>query len=71
MAMYNQPDVYITDTVSGAQSITQASSSVGLLIGRTRNGKVNESHTIKPPDLFVNLTAITHFLLSAEHLHHV
>lgn len=54
MAMYNQPDVYITDTVSGAQSITQASSSVGLLIGRTRNGKVNEAQKVGSWTEFIN-----------------
>lgn len=46
MAMYNAPGVYIKDLTSGAQSITQASSSVGLLIGRTRSGKINEAQKI-------------------------
>ena len=35
---YNAPDVYIQDVVSGSQSISQASSSVGILIGVTRSG---------------------------------
>ena len=43
MAMYNAPGVYIEDKTSGAQSITQASSSVGLLIGKTRSGKIGEA----------------------------
>ena len=35
---YNAPGVYVQDIVSGSQSITQASSSVGILIGVTRSG---------------------------------
>ena len=46
MAMYNAPGVYIKDVASGAQSITQASSSVGLLIGKTRNGLINVAQKI-------------------------
>lgn len=38
MAIYKAPDVYVQDVVSGSQSITQASSSVGILIGVTRSG---------------------------------
>ena len=36
--MYNAPGVYVQDIVSGSQSITQASSSKGILIGVTRSG---------------------------------
>lgn len=46
MAQYNAPGVYIKDMTSGAQSITQASSSVGLLIGKTRNGKIGEAQKV-------------------------
>lgn len=38
MASYKAPGVYVQDVVSGSQSITQASSSVGILIGVTRSG---------------------------------
>ena len=39
--MYNAPGVYVQDIVSGSQSITQASSSKGVMIGVTRNGDLN------------------------------
>ena len=39
--MFKTPGVYVQDVVSGSQSITQASSSVGILFGKTRSGKVN------------------------------
>ena len=32
MATYNSPGVYIQDIKSGSQSITQASSSIGVLL---------------------------------------
>lgn len=38
MANYKTPGVYVQDVVSGSQSISQASSSVGILIGVTRSG---------------------------------
>lgn len=41
MPSYNAPGVYIHDVVSGIQSITLASSSVGILFGQTNNGIVN------------------------------
>lgn len=41
MPSYTSPGVYIHDLVSGSQSITQASSSVGILIGVTRSGELN------------------------------
>jgi len=43
--MYNAPGVYIQDIVSGSQ-LTQASSSVGILIGVTRSGVVNVAQKI-------------------------
>lgn len=46
MADYKAPDVYIKDVVSGSQSITQASSSVGALIGVTKSGAVNVAQKI-------------------------
>lgn len=54
MAMYNAPGVYVNDVTSGAQSVTQASSSVGLLIGRTRSGKVNEAQKVGSWTDFIN-----------------
>lgn len=41
MASYTAPGVYVKDQVSGFQTITQASSSIGILIGVTRSGKLN------------------------------
>lgn len=40
MASYTAPGVYVQDISSGSQSISQASSSVGLLIGQTRSGVI-------------------------------
>lgn len=54
MAMYNAPGVYIKDLSSGARSITQASSSVGLLIGVTRSGKINEAQKVGSWTEFIN-----------------
>lgn len=41
MANYNAPGVYIEDETQGSQIINQLSSSVGVLIGQTKSGKVN------------------------------
>ena len=46
MASYKAPGVYVQDVVSGSQSITQASSSVGILIGVTRSGVINVAQKI-------------------------
>lgn len=46
MASYNIPGVHIQDVVSGSQNITQASSSVGVLIGVTRNGVIGVAQKI-------------------------
>lgn len=46
MASYKAPGVYVQDVVSGSQSITQASSSVGILIGVTRSGVVGVAQKI-------------------------
>ena len=46
MAIYNAPGVYVQDIVSGSQSITQASSSVGALIGVTRSGVIGVAQKI-------------------------
>lgn len=43
---YKAPGVYVQDVVSGSQSITQASSSVGILIGVTRSGVVGVAQKI-------------------------
>lgn len=41
MASYKAPGVYVQDVVSGSQSITQESSSVGIMIGVTPSGVLN------------------------------
>ena len=46
MPSYNAPGVYVKDMVSGSQSITQASSSIGILIGVTRSGIVGVAQKI-------------------------
>lgn len=46
MASYKAPGVYVQDLVSGSQSISQASSSVGVLIGVTRSGVVGVAQKI-------------------------
>ena len=46
MASYKAPGVYVQDVVSGSQSISQASSSVGVLIGVTRSGVVGVAQKI-------------------------
>ena len=57
MASYNSPGVYIQDMVSGVQSITQASSSIGALIGATRSGVVGEAQLVSSFTEFLNLYA--------------
>lgn len=54
MAQYSRPDVYIKDVASGAQSITQESSSVGLMIGSTRNGAVGVPKKVSSFTDFIN-----------------
>ena len=46
MANYGAPNVYVEDIVSGSQSITQASSSVGIMIGVTRSGVLGVAQKI-------------------------
>ena len=43
---YQAPSVYVQDVVSGSQSISQASSSVGILIGVTRSGVIGVAQKI-------------------------
>lgn len=43
---YKAPGVYVQDVVSGSQSITQASSSIGVLIGVTRSGVIGVAQKI-------------------------
>ena len=43
---YKAPGVYVQDVVSGSQSISQASSSVGVLIGVTRSGIIGVAQKI-------------------------
>lgn len=46
MPNYNAPGVYVQDVASGFQSITQSSSSVGIMIGVARSGLVNVAQKI-------------------------
>lgn len=46
MPSYNAPGVYVQDIASGSQSISQASSSIGIMIGVARNGLVNVAQKI-------------------------
>lgn len=46
MAGYKAPGVYVQDITSGSQNIEQASSSVGILIGYTKNGLINVAQKI-------------------------
>ena len=46
MASYKAPGVYVQDMVSGSQTISQASSSVGIMIGVTRSGVLNVAQKI-------------------------
>ena len=43
MPSYNAPGVYVHDVVSGSQSISQASSSIGALIGVAKAGVINQA----------------------------
>lgn len=46
MSNYKVPGIYVQDVVSGSQSISQASASVGILIGVTRSGKIGVTQKI-------------------------
>lgn len=46
MSSYKAPGVYVQDIVAGSQTIEQASSSVGILIGVTRNGLINVAQKV-------------------------
>ena len=54
---YNSPGVYIQDVKSNSQSITQASSSIGALIGATRSGIDGEAQLVTSFTEFINLYA--------------
>lgn len=54
MASYSAPGVYVKDVPSGAQSIRQLSSSVGMLIGKTRSGKVGVPQLVTSWTDFIN-----------------
>ena len=54
MASYKAPGVYVEDITSGSQSIEQASSSVGVLIGTTRSGVVNSPQKVTSWTDFIN-----------------
>lgn len=57
MATYNSPGVYIQDIKSGSQSIVQASSSIGCLLGATRSGLLGEAQLVSSFTEFLNLYA--------------
>ncbi len=46
MASYTAPGVYVKDVVSGSQTISQSSSSIGILIGVTRSGNTKVAKKI-------------------------
>lgn len=46
MASYKTPGVYVEDVASGFQSISQASSSIGVMIGVTRSGRIGVAQKI-------------------------
>lgn len=46
MPSYNAPGVYVQDITSGSQSISRASSSVGIMIGVARSGLINVAQKI-------------------------
>lgn len=54
MSSYKAPGVYIQDISSGSQSIEQASSSVGVLIGVAKNGLVNVAQKINSWTEFIS-----------------
>lgn len=56
MANYSNkaPGVYIQDVSNGVQSISQASSSVGLMIGTTRSGSIGIAQKVKSWAEFLN-----------------
>lgn len=57
MATYNAPDVYIQDIKSGSQSIAQASSSIGVLLGATRSGLVGVAQLVSSFTEYIQLYA--------------
>lgn len=57
MPSYTTPGVYIQDVVSGSQTIDQASSSVGVMLGVTRSGLVGKAQKIGSWTEFINLYA--------------
>ena len=51
---YQAPDVYIEDSKSGSQSISQASASVGAMIGATRSGEIGVPTLVTSWTDFIN-----------------
>lgn len=47
MANFNAPGVYVQDVASGSQAVSQASSSVGVMIGVTRSGVLGVAQKIR------------------------
>lgn len=54
MASYRAPGVYVQDVVSGTQSMSQASSSIGILIGKTRSGVVGVAQKVSSWTEFIS-----------------
>ena len=54
MASYTAPGVYVQDLVSGSQTISQASSSIGIMIGVARSGLVNVAQKIGSWTEYIN-----------------
>lgn len=54
MANYNAPGVYVQDVVSGSRTISQASSTVGVMIGVTRSGVLNVAQKVRSWTEFIS-----------------
>ena len=54
MASYTAPGVYVQDLVSGSQTISQASSSIGIMIGVAKSGLVNVAQKIGSWTEYIN-----------------
>lgn len=46
MAGYNSPGVFIQDQIKGKPTVTQSSTSTGILIGKTKSGVVNTAQKV-------------------------
>lgn len=55
--MYNSPGVYVQDVKSGSQSVTQASSTIGIMLGATKSGTLNVATLVSSFTEFINTFA--------------